>query len=254
MPSGSSQPTSLRKCCSARISVGAISAHCQPSRHRHRGRERRHHGLARAHIALQQAVHRHRAARGRRGIALQVGGDLVDHAALRRRQLERQRGQQLLVQPARRGEKRGARCNARSRCACRCEICCASSSSNFRRCQAGCLRSSSACGGASGGGWCSHCRRRAGWAGRAAAAARHDLGQVGALQRRADGLAQIGLRQRATGRIDRRQRARERCVFGRPTRNAGCTISRPKKPLRGSPRTRTRWPVPATSGGSGRSG
>ena len=29
--SGSSQPTSLRKCCSARISVGAISAHCQPA-------------------------------------------------------------------------------------------------------------------------------------------------------------------------------------------------------------------------------
>ncbi len=28
---GSSQPTSLAKCCSARISVGAISAHCQPA-------------------------------------------------------------------------------------------------------------------------------------------------------------------------------------------------------------------------------
>ena len=31
MPSGVSQPTSLRRCCSARISVGAISAHCQPA-------------------------------------------------------------------------------------------------------------------------------------------------------------------------------------------------------------------------------
>jgi hypothetical protein len=30
-PSGSSHCTSLRKCCSARISVGAISAHCQPA-------------------------------------------------------------------------------------------------------------------------------------------------------------------------------------------------------------------------------
>ncbi|MDT4880374.1 hypothetical protein FQZ97_1161220 [compost metagenome] len=28
--SGSSQPMSLAKCCSANISVGAISAHCQP--------------------------------------------------------------------------------------------------------------------------------------------------------------------------------------------------------------------------------
>ena len=30
-PSGSSQPMSLRKCCSANISVGAIKAHCQPA-------------------------------------------------------------------------------------------------------------------------------------------------------------------------------------------------------------------------------
>ena len=31
IPSGSSQVMSLRKCCSAKISVGAISAHCQPA-------------------------------------------------------------------------------------------------------------------------------------------------------------------------------------------------------------------------------
>ena len=31
MPKGSSQPSSLRKCCSANISVGAIRAHCQPA-------------------------------------------------------------------------------------------------------------------------------------------------------------------------------------------------------------------------------
>ena len=31
MPSGASQPTSFFRCCSARISVGAISAHCQPA-------------------------------------------------------------------------------------------------------------------------------------------------------------------------------------------------------------------------------
>ena len=38
----------------------------------------------------------------------------------------------------------GARSRARSRRACHCDSCCASSSSNFRRCQAGWLRSSSA--------------------------------------------------------------------------------------------------------------
>ena len=31
MPKGSNQPKSLRKCCSAKISVGAIKAHCHPA-------------------------------------------------------------------------------------------------------------------------------------------------------------------------------------------------------------------------------
>jgi len=60
---------------------------------RHRRRERGHHRLAGADIALQQAVHRLRAA--------QVGGDLVADAVLRAGERERQRGEQLFVQAAR---------------------------------------------------------------------------------------------------------------------------------------------------------
>ena len=72
MPSGASQPTSFFRCCSARISVGAISAHCQPASITTRRGERGDHGLARADVALQQAMHRHR--------ARQVGGDLLGDA------------------------------------------------------------------------------------------------------------------------------------------------------------------------------
>ena len=58
----------------------------------HAGGQRRHHRLAAAHVALQQAVH---------GLgARQVGGDFLAHAALRAGQVEGQRGQQLLGQAA----------------------------------------------------------------------------------------------------------------------------------------------------------
>ncbi len=60
--------------------------------HRHRGRERGHHRLAGAHVALQQAMHRARAG--------EVGDDLVDHAPLRAGEAEGQHAQQLLVQAA----------------------------------------------------------------------------------------------------------------------------------------------------------
>ena len=67
--------------------------------------QRGHHGLARADVALQQAVHGLRSG--------QVGGDLLGDAALRTGQLEGQRRQQLLVQATgcaaqRRGAKAGA--------------------------------------------------------------------------------------------------------------------------------------------------
>ena len=106
-----SQPTSLRKCCSARISVGAISAHCQPASIATRRGERGDDRLAGADVALQQAVHRHaRRARSAR--------DLFGDAALRARERERQRGEQLLVQPAAPPARARARAGAaRSRCA-----------------------------------------------------------------------------------------------------------------------------------------
>ena len=67
--------------------------------HRHASGQRGHHRFARAHIALQQAVH---------GLgAGQIARNFFAHAALRRRQRKRQRRQQLLMQPARAHMQRG---------------------------------------------------------------------------------------------------------------------------------------------------
>ena len=57
--------------------------------HRNAGGQGRHHGLARSHVALQQAVHGYGQS--------QVGGDLHAHALLRPGQPEWQRGQQVLL-------------------------------------------------------------------------------------------------------------------------------------------------------------
>ncbi len=58
--------------------------------HAHRRSQRGHHGLARAHIALQQSMHRLRQG--------QVLRDLLDHALLRAGQPEGQGAEQLLMQ------------------------------------------------------------------------------------------------------------------------------------------------------------
>jgi hypothetical protein len=107
MPSGSSQPISLAKCCSARISVGAISAHCQPASMAMAGGQRGHHRLAAAHVALQQAVHGHG--------ARQVARDFLAHAPLRAGQLKRQGRQQRSCRPPGAAHSAGARrCIARA--------------------------------------------------------------------------------------------------------------------------------------------
>ena len=72
---------------------------------RNGGGERGHHGLARAHIALQQPVHGHG--------ARQVARDFLAHAALCAGETERQRRQQLLVQGQ--GQGGSGRCSSRSR-------------------------------------------------------------------------------------------------------------------------------------------
>ncbi len=88
-PSGSSHSTSFLKCCSARISVGAINAHCQPA--------------SMAIVAASAAttvLPEPTSPCSRRCIgapAARVGGDLFGDAALRGGQRKRQHGQQLLV-------------------------------------------------------------------------------------------------------------------------------------------------------------
>jgi hypothetical protein len=171
-----------------------------------RGRQRRHHRLAGADIALQQPVHRVR--------ARQVGVDLGADAALRRGEREGQRGQQLRMQAVgARGQHRRAQQRALalrrqlrqllgqqlvelqplpSRVA-----------AVLQRRQVGVGRrvvqelQRLAQRGQ---------RRRHG-------ARRQQLGQRRARQRRGHHLAQVGLRQLRAARVDGRQRARQRRVL-----------------------------------------
>ncbi len=144
--SGSSQPTSLPKCCEARISVGAISAHWKPASMQRAAASaatsvlpeptspcsKRCIGCARARSpAISPSA--------RRWAPVGVKGSTPSSCAC--------------SEPAPAGARRvGARCAARSRRACSCESCCASSSSAFSRCQAGWLWSSSVASATSGAG------------------------------------------------------------------------------------------------------
>ena len=160
MPSGASQPTSLAKCCSARISVGAISAHCQPLWM----------AMAAASAAttvlpeptspcssrcigtvalaspspstLARCKSAAMSSTTRRCAPVSANGSAASSCS---------------CSPPAATAKRGARCWSRSRLACRRDSCCASSSSNFNRCHAGCCGSSSVASGSCAGGWCSRC-------------------------------------------------------------------------------------------------
>ena len=82
-PSSRQSSSTVRKCCSASVSVGAISAPWKPLLDRAQQRVERDHRLARADVALEQPLHRHRAG--------EVAVDLGDRPLLVRGQLERQR-------------------------------------------------------------------------------------------------------------------------------------------------------------------
>ena len=174
---------------------------------RARGGERGDDGLARADVALQQAVHRHAAA--------EVGVDLGADAALRARELERQRATQGLVQLAvRRRERRRALALA---------LALGEQLRELLRQQLVELE-------ALPRGMRSVLERGRGEAGRRLVQmgerfaqgrqpARHDAGrqvlvEVGARAPRRDRLAQGRLRQLHRARVDRRQRGRQR-RFGR---------------------------------------
>ena len=146
MPSGSSQPTSLRKCCSARISVGAISAHSQP--------------LSIAIAAASAAttvLPEPTSPCSRRCIGVLRCRSAAISCPTRcweRVSANGSAASSRSCSPPARNSKRGAGCDSRSRRACSCDSCCASNSSNFSRCHAGWLRSSSVASDTSGAGWC----------------------------------------------------------------------------------------------------
>ena len=131
-PSGSSQPTSLAKCCSARISVGAIRAHCHPAS-MHRA------AASAATTVLPEPTSpcssrcmgawrpRSRAISARTRCCAPVS---VNGSAPSKRSAKGS-------EPLGFGSKSGACKPARARRACNCESCCASNSSAFKRCQAG---------------------------------------------------------------------------------------------------------------------
>jgi hypothetical protein len=137
------------------------------------------------------------------------------HTLLGGRQLQRQHGQQALSRPL--GAAWSTRCfqvrpAARLR-ACICESCCASSSSNFRRCQAGWLWSSSVASGCPGWGGAGNAALAQRGQARRQHGRRQQFVQRCPRQRAGHGLAQIGLRQAGRARVDRRQRLRQGRVF-----------------------------------------
>ena len=148
---GSSQPIILAKCCSARISVGAISAHCQPaSMARHAARaettvlpeptspcSRRCMGTARARSAAISSP-------TRRWAEVRLKGSTASNCSCSGK----------APSAAFWARNTGARSMSRARRDCCCDSCWASSSSAFRRCHAGWLWSSSVDSATSGVGWC----------------------------------------------------------------------------------------------------
>ena len=149
LTSGSSHSTSLRKCCSARISVGAIKAHCQPL------------SMASAAASAATTVLPEPTSPCK---SLCIGFDSDTSSAISCTtrccapvSANGNAANSRSYKPPRTAASWGASSCARSHWAKRCDNCWASSSSNFRRCQAGWLRSSSASMRAAAGGWCSHC-------------------------------------------------------------------------------------------------
>ena len=178
----------------------ALPAGVDRARRGERGDDR----LAGADVALQQAVHRHGARRGRRRSRRRRA------AARASARTAARRGSASCSAP-RAAASAGARWRWRSRWASSCESCWASSSSNLRRCQAGCERSSSAAASRPGA------ARAGGRAPGARSAARRGtmpcgqvLVEVGAGAAGGDRLAQHRLRQLHRARVDRRQRGRQR--------------------------------------------
>ena len=156
-PKGASHCTSLRRCCSAKISVGAIRAHCQPaSMQLHAASaattvlpdptspcSSRCMGTWRAKSAAISCPTRSWAGVSSKGNA---ASSWVCRAAL----FEFDEFGEDAID--------GALNASRSRRAMCCDNCCANNSSAFRRCHAGWVRSSSSCSAAPGVGWCSTCK------------------------------------------------------------------------------------------------
>ena len=148
MPKGSSQASSLRKCCSANISVGAINAHCQPASMQTAAASAATtvfpaptSPCSKRCIGVWRAMSKAISSLTRACAPVRANG----RAACRR-----WRSAPGVVS----GSSTGARKAARARRACNCESCCASSSSAFRRCQAGWLWSIKVSMATSGRGWC----------------------------------------------------------------------------------------------------
>ena len=187
-----------------------------------RGGQRRDHGLARTHVALQQAVHRH--------LTPQVVRDFVADPALGGGQRKRQGREQAFPQPARLRQKR--------RRALQLAFALGLQLRQLLRQQ---LLELQALPGrvavvlqrrlAHVGGRVVQEVQRLAQAHHAGGhhASRQHLGQVGARQAAGHGLAQVGLRQLGAGRVDRCQRAGQRRVAV-DTFEAGVHHLQPEKP------------------------
>ena len=160
-PSGSSQLSSLRKCCSAKISVGAMSAHCHPASMQIQAANAATTVLpeptspcSNRCIGTWRAKSFAISAQTRCCATVNLNGKVATSSVYNGISSGRSGAFGGLKTSGATMASTGARKRARSRRDCNCEICWANNSSALSRCHAGWVWSCKVSSDTSGVGWC----------------------------------------------------------------------------------------------------
>ena len=236
---GSNQPISFRKCCSAKISVGAIKAHCHPAS--------MHWAAARAATTVlpePTSPCSKRCMGCGRSKSWEISATTLCWAWVKANGNAACKAVNTPAWFCALG-KRGARKAARSRLDCHCDNCWANNSSALSLCQAGWLRSSSWVSDTLGAGWCKNCKA---WANGQVWAGACPVGIVSLKAPCRNAWAKppcTALRKYAWGMVAVLGYTGVKAVDKSPPAacTAGCMQLRPMKPPRTSPRKRTWRPT-----------
>ena len=240
IPKGSSQPSSLRKCCCAKISVGAMSAHCQP--------ESIHTAADNAATTVLPAP---TSPCSRRCMGTWRAMSCAISSVTRAWALVSAKGKALSRRSCSASFSTctmscGATSRARSRRLCNCDSCCANSSSALSRCQAGWLWSCKVSSDTSGVGWCRNCSAPCSVHSRCASlkACRSPGSKVSDRSARASP-ARMALRSTVCDRPATVGYTGVSALGSSPSaaRVCGCSMVQPMKPPLSSPRARMRLPT-----------